>query len=63
MKKIIKCVLFLSCETYSFEGGQVSYLEEGKEYMYEQINILRDLISNNFGIAINNIKSWKKLKD
>ncbi len=32
-------------------------------YMYEQINILRDLIPNNFGIAIHNIKSFMELKD
>ena len=56
-------ILFLSAETYSLEGDQVSYLEEGKEYMYEELNKLRDLIPNNFGIAIHNIKSWMELKN
>ena len=56
-------IIFLSAETYSLEGDQVSYLEEGKEYMYNELDKLRDLIPNNFGIAIHNIKSWKELKN
>ena len=56
-------IIFLSAETYSTEGDKVSYLEEGKKYMYEQINELRNLIPNKYGIAIHNIKSWKELKD
>lgn len=56
-------ILFLSTETYSEEGNQVSYLEEGKAYMYNELNNLRKEIPNNFGIAIHNIKSWKELKD
>ena len=56
-------ILFLSAETYSLEGNQVSYLEEGKTYMNDELNKLRDLIPDNFGIAIHNIKSWKELKN
>ncbi len=56
-------ILFLSAETYSLEGDQVSYLEEGKTYMNHELNKLRDLIPDNFGIAIHNIKSWKELKN
>ena len=56
-------ILFLSAETYSEEGDQVSYLEEGKTYMYSELDKLRKEIPNTFGIAIHNIKSWKELKD
>ena len=54
-------ILFLSAETYSLEGDQVSYLEEGTTYMLNELNKLRILIPDNFGIAIHNIKSWKEL--
>ena len=54
-------ILFLSAETYSLEGDQVSYLEEGTTYMLNELNKLRNLIPDNFGIAIHNIKSWKEL--
>ncbi len=56
-------ILFLSAETYSLEGDQVSFLDEGKAYMLDELNKLRVLIPNNFGIAIHNIQSFKELKD
>ena len=56
-------ILYLSAETYSTEGDNVSYLEEGKKYMLNELNKLRDLIPNSFGIAIHNIKSFMELKD
>ena len=56
-------ILYLSAETYSTEGDNVSYLEEGKNYMLDELNKLRDLIPNSFGIAIHNIKSFMELKD
>ena len=56
-------ILFLSAETYSEEGDQVSYMEEGKNYMYDELNKLRLSIPDNFGIAIHHIKSWYELDD
>lgn len=58
-----KKTLFLCAETYSEEGDNVSFLEEGKEYMMNELNKVRKEIPNNFGIAIHNIKSWKNLKN
>ncbi len=55
--------LFLSAETYSEEGNQVSFYEEGKAYMLSELEKLRAMLPENFGIAIHNIKTWKLLKD
>lgn len=55
--------LFLSAETYSEEGNKVSYYEEGELYMHNELEKLRNLLPENFGIAIHNIKTWKALKD
>ncbi|MCR5113406.1 MAG: hypothetical protein K6A63_05670 [Acholeplasmatales bacterium] len=56
-------IIYLSAETYSEEGDHVSYLEEGKAYMINELKELRKLIPDDFGIAIHNIKSFKELKD
>ena len=56
-------ILFLGAETYSEEGDQVSYYEEGKAYMQEQLAELRKALPDNFGIAIHQIKTWKDLQD
>jgi len=55
--------LFLGAETYSEEGDQVSYYEEGKTYMAEQLAELRQALPDNFGIAIHQIKTWHDLQD
>ena len=55
--------IYLGAETYSLEGDNVSYLEEGKKYMYSELDKLRNLIPSDFGIAIHQIKTWKELKE
>lgn len=55
--------VFLSAETYSEEGNQVSFYEEGKAYMLSELEKLRAMLPENFGIAIHNIKTWKLIKD
>lgn len=51
---------------FSVETGEeedvVTFYEEGAEYMYLQLDELRNKISENFGIAIHHIKSWRDLK-
>ena len=58
MNKIIN----LGVATKSNEGDNVSFQEEGKEVMKQEIEKLRKIIPNNFGIAIHHIKSWFDLK-
>ena len=41
----------------------VSFYEEGKRYMYEEIEKVRQQIPKNFGIAIHHIYDWYNLKD
>ena len=53
----------LGVETKSSEGDNVSFNEEGKQVMYAEINKLRELIPNNFGVSIHQIENWKNLKD
>lgn len=57
-KTVVCCV-----ETYSEEGDGVSFMEEGKKYMYGEIEKLRDIIPENSLVAIHQIKTWYDLKD
>lgn len=54
--------IFISVETGK-EEDIVTYYEEGKEYLYSQIEKLNKIINQNFGLAIHHIKSWYQLKD
>lgn len=54
-KKII-----LSVETYSLEGDQVSFYEEGKSVLN---NVLKELEGVSSGVSIHHLKSWYELKD
>ena len=55
-------IINLGVATKSNEGDNVSFQEEGKEVMKQEIEKLRKIIPNNFGIAIHHIKSWFDLK-
>lgn len=55
--------LFLGVETYSTEGDFVSFMEEGKAYMYGEMEKLRAMLPENFGISVHQIKTWYDLKD
>ena len=62
------CRVVLGAETYSLEGDAVSYMEEGKTYMYEELaKVYQDLsarkLSGGFGLAIHYVENWYKLKD
>lgn len=56
-------IVILGVETKSNEGDNVSFQEEGKEYMYAQLEILKDKLPFNYGISIHQIKSWYDLKE
>lgn len=55
--------LILGAETYSEEGDSVSFMEEGKTYMHQELKKLKDMLPSNFGISIHHIKTWKNLQD
>ncbi|MCM1403913.1 MAG: hypothetical protein NC133_00160 [Prevotella sp.] len=55
--------IFLGVETFSEEGDNVSFQEEGKEYMNSELSKLRSMIPSNFGIAIHQIQTWYDLKN
>lgn len=55
--------LFLCVETHSSEGDQVSFEEEGKLVMNQEIQKLRNIIGLNHGIAVHHIKTWQELKE
>ncbi len=56
--------IVLGAETYSAEGDNVSFAEEGKEYMYQEINKLPALAGYaKCGVCIHQIKTWFDLKD
>ena len=55
-------VINLSVETSQNEDDIVTFYEEGKDYMMNELSKLRDMIPKNFGIAIHHIKSFYELK-
>ncbi|HCA30014.1 MAG TPA: hypothetical protein DEP23_10810 [Ruminococcaceae bacterium] len=62
------CKIVLGAETYSTEGDQVSFMEEGKAYMATELNKLNNMLlgefaDRNFGLAIHQIKRWFDLKN
>ncbi len=56
-------IIFLSVETYSTEGDNVSFYEEGAEKMLEELKRLKKKIPRSFGLAIHHISAWKDLRD
>jgi hypothetical protein len=56
-------ILILGVETKSDEGDNVSFMEEGKQYMNNEIKKVRKLIPENYGISIHQIKTWYNLKE
>ncbi len=62
------CRVVCGLETYSAEGDHVSFMEEGKGYMYGQCKTLYGMLSKRcapekFGIAIHYLDTWFKMKD
>ncbi len=62
------CQVICGVETHSAEGDHVSFMEEGKGYMYEQCTALYEALSEQqevgkFGIAIHYLDTWYNLKD
>jgi hypothetical protein len=46
------------------QSQRITYFEEGKEYMYKELNKLSQLAGyDKMGISINSIKHWKQLKE
>lgn len=54
--------LFLCVETYSTEGDSVSFFEEGKDYMNQELVDLRKMLKDGYGISVHHIKTWYDLK-
>lgn len=61
--KSVGKTLVLGVETYSTEGDKVSFMEEGKKYMNDEIAKLKTMIPENFGVSVHQIKTWYGLKD
>ena len=65
--------LMIGCETLNVDelrrtdgNSEVSYFEEGKQYMYRSLEILRDEIEKrytNFGFAIHDMTRWMELQE
>lgn len=60
--KVNNKILNLSVETSQNEDDIVTFYEEGKDYMMNELSKLRDMIPKSFGIAIHHIKSFYELK-
>ena len=63
------CKIVLGVETYSEEGDQVSFMEEGKAAMYSALQSVLTTLSQKttlgagYGCAIHQIEVWYNLKD
>lgn len=60
--KVNNKILNLSVETSQNEDDIVTFYEEGKDYMMNELSKLRDMIPKSFGIAIHHIKTFYELK-
>ncbi|MBQ9785893.1 MAG: hypothetical protein IJW25_00305 [Clostridia bacterium] len=61
--KLVNKVIVLGVETQSSEGDNVSFQEEGKQFMNQEITKLKELIPANFGICVHQIKTWFSLQN
>ncbi len=59
-KKVNKSV-YLGIETYSSEGDNVSFWEEGEAVMLSEMDKLRDMVDKNFGLSVHHAKKWVEL--
>ena len=59
---LINKKIYLGVETKSTEGDNVSFMEEGKQAMYTEINKLKNMVNRAVGINIHSIQSWYDLK-
>ena len=62
------CQVICGVETHSAEGDHVSFMEEGKAYMYQECAALYEALSKQldegkYGIAVHYLETWYKLKD
>ena len=56
-------MLFLCVETKSTEGEHVSFQEDGKKVMYEELRKLGNLVNQTYGVSIHHVKTWYDLKN
>ena len=61
--KSINKKINLGVETQDVDDDNVTFFEEGKTYLKQELNKLRNLIPKNYGIAIHYIESWYTLKN
>lgn len=62
--KLVDKIVVLGAETGENEESEiVTYAEEGRIYMDEQLDIVKSSIPKNFGISIHHITSWLNMKD
>ncbi len=59
--KSINKKINLGVETQDVDDDNVTFFEEGKTYLKQELNKLRNLIPKNYGIAIHYIESWYNL--
>lgn len=57
-----KITLSVEC-SYSDEGSTVTFYEEGKKVLNEQLNKVYTMLPEKTGMAIHSMKSWYELKD
>ena len=55
--------IFLCVEMNSEEGDNVSFKEESKIVLYEQLKMLEKIVNQDFGVSIHYIETWYSLKD
>lgn len=59
--KTVNKMLFLGVETGD-EEDVVTFAQENKKYMYDELKKLYNLVDYNYGLSIHHIKSWYELK-
>ncbi len=62
-KTVGKTVVLGGETSFSEEGDNITYYEEGKVYLNSQINLLFQALPQSSGVSIHHIKSWYDLKE
>ena len=59
--KSVNKSVFMGIETYSTEGDNVSFWEEGESVMLSEMALLKSMVDESFGLAVHHAERWYEM--
>ncbi len=59
--KSVNKSVFMGIETYSTEGDNVSFWEEGESVMLSEMELLKSMVDESFGLAVHHAEKWYEM--